>query len=232
MTDTDDVRHDRPRRAAILAVLTPWRAGRLAARPPLRVRYFVMIGLLWYPAILAGSSAGSALHDRLVRIAPQAALMGAVATVSTAPSLVVAWRVIVFAAAWLVGGVACGAVLVGLGSAILGALLRDRPVGSSFAAVASLFSPIAAFATGMALAADVWVIHRRDWLATALVGALALWSVVGWTVLAATAARRVDRPRLRPAWCAASFALASIVVLRIASEAAFLPLVFARWLLR
>jgi hypothetical protein len=122
-------------------------------------------------------------------------------------------------------------LLVGLGGAILGALLRDRALGRRLGAAASLFAPIVAFASGVALSADVvWVHGRRDWLATALVGALVVWPVTGWGILAGTAARRAARPRLPPAWCGVGFAVASLAVLRIASEASLLPLVVVRWL--
>jgi len=214
---------------AILAmVFTPWRAARVVARPPGRVRTFVLVGLLWFPALVAGGSLGSALRDRFLQLAPQAALMGTVAISSPAPS---ASSIAIAAAAWLVSSVACGAALVGLGGAILGALLRDAQAGRRLGAAASLFAPIFAFAMGIAMTADVVLVHNhRDWLATALVGALALWPVAGWASLAATAARRAARPLLPPAWCAAGFAVASVVVVRIASEAAALPLVLVRWL--
>lgn len=211
-------------------VFAPWRAGRIVERPPLRVWYFVLVGLLRFPALWGGGWLGHALHQRCALSAPQANLMATVAfgVVSPTPP---AWRIAVGAAAWLVGSVACGVVVVGLGGAILGALLRDRPLGRRLGAVASLLGPIFAFASGVALSADVVVVDgRRDWLATGLVGALVLWSVFGWGLLAAAAARRTARPRLPPAWCAAGFAVASIAVLRIASEASVLPLVLVRWL--
>jgi hypothetical protein len=233
MSIADDTRDDHPRMRAILAlVFTPWRTARVVVRPPLRVRYFVLAGLLWFPALAGGGSLGRALHDRLERIAPapQAALIGAVSTsmVSPAPP---AWRITIAVAAWLVGSIACGAVLVGLGGAVLGALLRDRQTGRRLGAAASLFAPIFAFALGLALSADVVLVHgRRDWLATALVGALALWPMVGWGSLAATGASRAARPLLPPAWCGVGFVVASVVVVRIASEAAALPLVLVSWL--
>jgi hypothetical protein len=227
----DEPRDDPHRRGAILAlVFTPWRTARVVARPPLRVRYFVLAGLLWFPALVGGGSLGRTLHDRLERIAPQAALMGTVATsmVSPAPP---AWRIAIAVGAWLAGSVACGAVLVGLGGAILGALLRDRQTGRRLGAAASLFAPIFAFAVGIALSADVVRVHgRRDWLATALFAMRALWPMAGWGALAATGARRAARPMLPPAWCAVGFVVASIAVLRIASEAAALPLVLVNWL--
>jgi hypothetical protein len=216
---------------AILAMLvTPWRAGGIVERPPRRVRYFVLVGLLWFPALVGGGSLGRALQQRFELPAPQANLMATVAFGVVSHPLP-AWRIVVGAAAWLVGSIACGAVVVGLGGAILGALLRDRPLGLRLGAVASLYAPIFAFASGVALSAEVVLVHgQRDWLATAIVAALALWPVVGWGVLAAAADRRAARPRLPPAWCAAGFAIASIVVLRVASEALALPLVVVRWL--
>lgn len=231
MQPAEDPRDRRRRIGTILAlVFTPWRAGRIVAQPPLRVRYFVLVGLLWFPALVGGERLGNALHHRFTLSAPQANLMATVASgiVSATPP---AWRIVVGVAAWLVGSVACGAVLVGLGGAILGALLRDRPLGRRVGAVASLFAPIFAFASGVALSADVVRVHgQRDGLAAALVAALALWPVAGWGMLAAAAASGAARPRLSPGWCAAGFAIASIVVLRIASEVAVLPLVVVRWL--
>lgn len=62
----------------------------------------------------------------------------------------------------------------------------SMPIG----AVASLFAPMFAFAAGIALMADVLLVHgRRDWLGSALVAVLVLWPIAGWAILAATAAR-------------------------------------------
>lgn len=211
-------------------VFAPWRADRIVERLPRRVRYFVLVGLLWFPALVGGGSLGRALQQRFELPAPQANLMGTVALGVVSRPLPVG-RIVVGAAAWLIGSVACGAVVVGLGGAILGALLRDRALGRRLGAVASLYAPIFAFASGVALSAEVVLVHgQRDWLATAMVVVLALWPVAGWGVLAAAAARRAERPRLSPAGCAAGFAIASIVVLRLASEASALPLVVVHWL--
>lgn len=231
VNSVDDSGDRRRRLDAMLAmVCAPWRAGQIVEHPPLRVWYFVLVGLLWLPALWGGGWLGHALHQRFELSAPQANLMATVASGVVSPTPP-AWRIVVGAAAWLVGSVAWGVVVVGLGGAILGALLRDRPLGRRLGAVASLLGPILAFASGVALSAGVVVVDgHRDWLATALVGALALWPVLGWGLLAAAAARRTARPRLPPVWCAAGFAVASIAVLRIASEASVLPLVVVRWL--
>jgi hypothetical protein len=234
MNPADDARDSRCRLGAILGlVVTPWRAGRIVARPPLRIRYFVLVGLLWFPALWGGGSLGHALHQRFELPAPQANLMGTVATgvVASAPT----WRIALGVAVWLAGSIACGAVLVELGGALLGALLRDRQLGGRLGAVAILFAPIFALASGVALTADVvWVHGRRDWLAVAVVGVLALWPVAGWGALARAAARHVARPRLPPAGCAAGFAvgfaIAVVVVQRLASEALALVPGLVRWL--
>jgi hypothetical protein len=61
-------------------VIAPWRAGRIVDRPPRRVRYFALVGLLWFPALLGGERLGNALHHRFVLTAPQANLMATVAS--------------------------------------------------------------------------------------------------------------------------------------------------------
>lgn len=217
-------------RAVLVTMFTPWRIPRIASerRQARRVWYFALVGLLVIPAVVGGTSAGRALRERGERIAPQASLMGSVArsSLSQAPPL---WRIAAAAGAWLGSGVASGAIVVGLGGALLGALLRDREAGRRLGALTSPFAPVFAFATGVAFGAEV-VLARgpRDWPATAVAASLALWAVASCGAVAWTAARQVARPLLSPVWCGAGFAIASIVIWRIASEAAFLPVTLLR----
>lgn len=209
----------------ILAALVAPRFASAAVaqrRAPLRVRYFVLLGLLLMPAFIAGLHLGVALvESRPPPLpAPQANMLEVIVNGLVANRWPAAARYAAFAGAWLVGGLAAGVVLLLAGGLLLGALLRDRAIGRVVGALAALFAPIFSLAVSLVLAHYA---GRAGVAGLVLGGLLAVLVVVRWALLAWGAARQATRPLLPPAGCAAVFSLGSVLVWRLANEVAFLP---------
>lgn len=131
------------------------------------------------------------------------------------------WRGVVAVAGWAIGGLAAGTLLTVLGGLLLGFVLRDRNLGCSLGALASLLAPVVSFAVPLLVSGFGFV--RHVWPSYVLASILLGWAVTTWARLAWSGARCAVQPRLAPSWSAAVFVLGCVLIWRLASEVAFLP---------